>query len=79
MVGGSTLFTESLPAAVKPRAQGLSDLVTGLSGATAGVLSGVIVEISGYPVLALLAALATVPLVALALRPATLAAVKVAD
>lgn len=79
MVGGSTLFTESLGAAVKARAQGLSDLVTGLAGASAGVLSGVIVELSGYAVLSLLAALTTVPLIALALRPATLAAVKVAD
>ncbi|MFC7243948.1 MFS transporter [Catellatospora aurea] len=79
MVAGSTLFTESLPIAVKARAQGLSDLVTGLSGATAGVLSGIVVELSGYAVLALLAALATIPLIALALRPSTLAAVKVAD
>ncbi|GAA2369004.1 hypothetical protein Cme02nite_63030 [Catellatospora methionotrophica] len=79
MVAGSTLFTASLPAAVKPRAQGLSDLVTGLAGASAGVLSGIVVELSGYAVLALLAGLATVPLVALALRPSTLAAVKVAD
>ncbi|WP_155372181.1 MFS transporter [Catellatospora vulcania] len=79
MVAGSTLFTESLPAPAKPRAQGLSDLVTGLSGASAGVLSGIVVELSGYAVLALLAGLATIPLIALALRPATLAAVKVAD
>ncbi|GAA1389773.1 MFS transporter [Catellatospora chokoriensis] len=79
MVAGSTLFTESLPAAVKARAQGLSDLVTGLSGASAGVLSGIVVELSGYAVLALLAALTTIPLIALALRPSTLAAVKVAD
>lgn len=79
MVAGSTLFTESLPAAVKARAQGLSDLVTGLSGASAGVLSGIVVELSGYAVLALLAGLTTIPLIALALRPSTLAAVKVAD
>ncbi|MEU8081980.1 MFS transporter [Catellatospora citrea] len=79
MVAGSTLFAESLPAAVKARAQGLSDLVTGLSGASAGVLSGIVVELSGYAVLALLAALTTIPLIALALRPSTLAAVKVAD
>jgi MFS family permease len=79
MVAGSTLFTESLPTAVKARAQGLSDLVTGLAGASAGVLSGIIVELAGYPVLALLAALTTIPLIALALRPHTLAAVKVAD
>lgn len=79
MVAGSTLFTESLPTAAKARAQGLSDLVTGLAGASAGVLSGIIVELAGYPVLALLAALTTIPLIALALRPHTLAAVKVAD
>ncbi len=82
MVGGSTLFTESVPLAVKARAQGLSDLVTGLAGAGAGVLSGVVVEVSGYPVLTLLAGLSTIPLLALALRPSTLSAVsdlKVAD
>lgn len=82
MVGGSTLFTESVPMAVKARAQGLSDLVTGLAGAGAGVLSGVVVELSGYAVLTLLAGLSTIPLVALALRPTTLSAVadlKVAD
>ncbi|MEV4415634.1 MFS transporter [Catellatospora sp. NPDC049609] len=82
MVGGSTLFTESVPMAVKARAQGLSDLVTGLAGAGAGVLSGIVVELSGYPVLTLLAGLSTIPLLALALRPTTLAAVaraKVAD
>ncbi|BCJ72915.1 putative MFS-type transporter YddS [Catellatospora sp. IY07-71] len=82
MVGGSTLFTESVPLAVKARAQGLSDLVTGLAGAGAGVLSGVVVELSGYAVLTLLAGLSTIPLIALALRPTTLSAVadlKVAD
>ncbi|GAA1634278.1 MFS transporter [Catellatospora bangladeshensis] len=82
MVGGSTLFTESVPMAVKARAQGLSDLVTGLAGAGAGVLSGVVVELSGYAVLTLLAGLSTIPLIALALRPNTLSAVtdlKVAD
>jgi MFS family permease len=79
MVGGATLFTESVPVEVKARAQGLSDLATGLAGASAGVVSGVIVELAGYPMLALLAALATVPLIALALRPETTAALKVAD
>ncbi|MBV1848547.1 MFS transporter [Catellatospora tritici] len=74
MVGGSTLFAESVPVAVKARAQGVSDLVMGLAAAGSGAASGVIVELSGYRVLALLAALATLPLVALALRPSTLAA-----
>ncbi|HEX7744242.1 MAG TPA: MFS transporter, partial [Micromonosporaceae bacterium] len=69
MVAGSTLLSESVPVAVRPAAQGLSDLVMGLAGAAAGALSGLVVELAGYPVLALLAALATVPLIALALRP----------
>lgn len=73
MVAGSTLFAESIPIEVKARAQGLSDLTTGLTGASAGLLSGVIVGLSGYPVLTLLAALTTIPLIALALRPVRLA------
>jgi MFS family permease len=68
MIAGSTLLTESVPVVVKARAQGLADLTTGLSGALAGLLSGVVVELFGYGTLSLLAALATVPLIALALR-----------
>jgi hypothetical protein len=41
----------------------------GLAGASAGALSGLVVDTSGYPTLNLLAAIATVPLIALALRP----------
>jgi MFS family permease len=69
MVAGSTLLSESVPVAVRPAAQGLSDLVMGLAGAAAGAVSGLVVELAGYPVLALLAAVATAPLIALALRP----------
>jgi len=72
MVAGSTLLTESVPADVRPSAQGLSDLVMGLAGALAGALSGFVVELSGYATLTALAAIATVPLVALALRPLVL-------
>jgi MFS family permease len=68
MVAGSTLFAESVPLDVKAPAQGLSDLTTGVGGATAGLLSGVIVQYWSYPALAALAALAVVPLLALALR-----------
>lgn len=68
MVAGSTLLTESVPVPARAAAQGLSDLVMGLVGATAGALSGIVVDLSGYPTLTLLAALATVPLVGLALR-----------
>jgi MFS family permease len=69
MVGGSTLFAESVPLQVKARAQGLSDLATGLTGASAGLLSGLVVSFAGYPVLTLMAAMCTLPLLALVLRP----------
>jgi MFS family permease len=72
MVAGSTLLSESVPEEVRPSAQGLSDLVMGLAGASAGAVSGLVVEVSGYATLTALAAIATVPLVALALRPVVL-------
>jgi MFS family permease len=64
-VSGSTLLSESVSADLRASAQGLSDLTMGLAGASAGALSGVIVEAWGYPTLALLAAIATAPLVVL--------------
>jgi MFS family permease len=68
LVAGSTLLSESVSDAVRPSAQGLSDLVMGLAGASAGAVSGLVVSWAGYSTLAMLAAIATVPLVALALR-----------
>ena len=65
MVAGSTLLSESVPVELRAAAQGLSDLVMGLAGATAGAVSGVIVYAWGYPRLTLLAALATAPLILL--------------
>jgi MFS family permease len=69
MVAGSTLLSESIPVELRASAQGLSDLVMGLAGAMAGAISGVIVAMWGYPMLTLLAALATAPLIVLAARP----------
>jgi len=69
MVAGSTLLTESVPSELRASAQGLSDLTMGLAGASAGALSGGIVQAWGYPVLTLLAALATVPVILLAAFP----------
>jgi MFS family permease len=66
MVAGSTLLSESIPVELRASAQGLSDLVMGLAGASAGAISGVIVDAWGYPPLTMLAALATVPLIGLA-------------
>ena len=68
MVGGSTLLTESVSAELRASSQGLSDLIMGLAGASAGALSGVVVFAWGFPRLALLAALTTAPLVVLAAR-----------
>ncbi|MEU1590030.1 MFS transporter [Micromonospora sp. NPDC005710] len=69
MVAGSTLLSESVPAGVRPSVQGLCDLIMGLAGAGAAVVSGFVMQFAGYPVLTLLAAVAAAPLVALALRP----------
>ena len=68
MVTGSALLSASIPAELKASAQGLSDVIMGLAGASAGALSGAVVQGSGYPMLALLAALTTGPLVVLAVR-----------
>jgi MFS family permease len=68
MVAGSTLLTDSITGELRPSAQGLSDVVMGVAGATAGALSGLIVHTWGYPALALIAAAATAPLVLLSLR-----------
>lgn len=66
MVAGSTLLSQSVSAELKPSAQGLSDLIMGLAGASSGALAGIVVQGFGYPMLTLLAAFATVPLAVLA-------------
>lgn len=70
MVAGSTLLSESVPEGVRPAVQGLADLTMGLAGALGGAVSGFVIGTAGYPVLNLLAAVAVVPLLALALRAA---------
>jgi MFS family permease len=65
MVAGSTLVSESVPLELRASAQGLSDLAMGLAGASAGAISGAIVDAWGYSTLTLLAALATGPLIVL--------------
>jgi predicted MFS family arabinose efflux permease len=65
MVAGSTLLSESVSVELRASAQGLSDLIMGLAGASAGAISGVIVQEWGYAALTLLAALATAPLIVL--------------
>jgi MFS family permease len=71
MVAGSTLLTDSIGGHMRPSAQGLSDLIMGICGASAGALSGVIVQFRGYPALAAVAATATAPLLLLLLATRT--------
>jgi MFS family permease len=66
IVAGSTLLSESVSMDLRTSAQGLSDALMGFAGASAGALSGVIVEAWGFSLLALAAALATIPFIALA-------------
>ena len=68
MVAGSTMLTESVPSHVRASAQGLSDMIMNGAGATAGALSGAIMSVWGYPMLAALAGSATLPLIAQAVR-----------
>jgi len=68
MVAGSALLSESVDAEIRPSAQGLSDVVMGLAGASAGALSGVAMSGGGYPLVASLAALTTIPLAFMAMR-----------
>jgi predicted MFS family arabinose efflux permease len=67
MVAGSALLSQSMSAEMRPAAQGLSDLLMGIAGGTAGALSGGVLQAFDYPMLTLFAAVMTLPLVALAL------------
>lgn len=68
MVAGSTLLTESVPEALRPSSQGLSDLTMGLAAASAAALAGPTLEEWGFPTLTLVATLVTAPLLVLVLR-----------
>ena len=68
LVAGSTLLTESVDSEVRPTVQGAADLVMGIAGASAGVLSGVVVGLGSYGLLTAIAALLVAPLPLLAIR-----------
>jgi len=77
LIAGSTLLGEGVADAVRPGVQGAADLVMQGSGAVGSALGGLVVGLSGYPLLAIIAAL---PVAASALgavllmrRPAVLA------
>ncbi len=72
LIAGSTLLTESIPIEERPSAQGTTDLLMGIAGASAALLSGLVVGFGSYGLLAILATILLIPLVAGALRPASL-------
>jgi MFS family permease len=69
LIAGSTLLTESVPITSRPSVQGTSDMVMGIAGASAGLLSGVVVGLGSYALLNVLATLLVLPLMAFTLRP----------
>jgi len=53
MVSASTMVAEHAPLEARTDVQGTSDLVMGVTAASAGGLAGLVVDVAGYPVLAL--------------------------
>ena len=63
LVAGSTLVTESVPAPLRPSAQGATDLLMGLGAAVAGALGGPLLAAGGFDLVAVVSAALVVPLV----------------
>lgn len=72
MVASSTMVTEYAPLDVRTDVQGTSDLVMGLTAAVAGGLAGLVVDLAGYPVLALVTLVLALGVVLCALRASVL-------
>lgn len=68
MIAGSTLLTESLPAETRPRTQGAADLAMGVCGASAGILSGIIVGLGSYAILNAVSAVLVIVLSVIVVR-----------
>lgn len=68
MISGSTLLTDSVPADQHPNVQGTTDVLMGFGGASAGLLSGVIVGFGSYALLTIMTTCLIVPLLSIALR-----------
>ena len=62
MIAGSTLLTDSVPADQHPNVQGTTDVLMGFGGATAGLLSGVVVGFGSYALLTIATTCLIVPL-----------------
>ena len=72
LIAGSTLVTESVPALVRPTAQGGTDLLMGLGAALAGAIGGPLLTLGGFGLVAIVGAVLVLPLAVVwtaALRP----------
>jgi MFS family permease len=63
MIAGSTLLTDATPLGERPNVQGTTDILMGVGGATAGLLSGVIVAVGSYAFLSIITAVLVLGLV----------------
>jgi MFS family permease len=62
LIAGSTLVTESVGPALRPTAQGGTDLLMGLSAAVAGLAGGPLLAVGGFPLVSAVSAALVVPL-----------------
>lgn len=76
LIAGSTLLTESVPAADRPLVQGAADSIIAFCGALGSATGGLIVGLAGYGVLNALAAVLPVPVLVLAYRARRAAAAR---
>jgi MFS family permease len=71
LVSGTAIITDAVPLETRARTQGLVDVSIAIAGTGAGLMSGVVVDVSSYSLLSLgggLLALAIVPAIALTAR-----------
>jgi MFS family permease len=73
MVAASTMIADHAPLDARTDVQGAADLVMGVTAAGAGAVAGLIVDLAGYPVLALVTLSLALGVVAAATRAAQLA------
>jgi MFS family permease len=68
LIAGSTLLTEAVTVADRPGVQGAADFVMGVAGASAGLLSGVVVGFGSYGQLNAIAGLLVAGMLVVAVR-----------
>jgi MFS family permease len=67
LIAGSTLLTEGIAAASRPRREGWGEAAMGLAAAMAGMASGPVMAAAGYPALAIIGAVASTCVISIAL------------